>query len=322
MTATTMPHRPLGSTGLSVSELCLGTMQFRWTASAADSFRMLDAFAAAGGNFIDTADVYTAWARGLRGGEAEGIIGQWMARKRNRREFIVATKVRGRMWEGPTGEGLSRPHIIAAAEDSLRRLKTDYIDLYQTHWYDEAVPIEATLDAFARLIRQGKVRHAGASNYTPGMLAEALATSRATGLPPFVSYQPRYNLLERTLETEHLWLIRKYGLAVVAYSPLMRGLLSGKYRAGRPVPKSARAASLGPLLNERAWKVVDKLEELGRRRGRSVAQMALGWLLSHDWVTSPIIGASNPAQLADNLGAAGLRLEETEMKELDTLTKS
>jgi aryl-alcohol dehydrogenase-like predicted oxidoreductase len=316
-----MEYRPLGQTGIAVSEICLGTMQFIWTAPEPESLKILDTFTAAGGTFIDTADIYTQWADGLTGGEAETVIGKWMERKGNRRQVILATKVRGRMWDGPYGEGLSRAHIVRACEDSLRRLRTDYIDLYQCHWYDETTPIEETLRALDDLVRAGKVRAAGASNYTPAMLAEALATAKGIGVPGFISYQPRYNLLERAPEREILWLVRKYHLSVIAYSPLMRGLLTGKYKQDAPLPKSARADSLKAFLTPRTWKILGKLEDLAGRRDRTPAQVALAWLLGHDWLTAPIVGANTAAQMEETLGAVGLRLTEPETAELDEASK-
>jgi len=316
-----MEYRPLGLTGLKVSEICLGTMNWRWTTSEAMSYRVMDAFVEGGGTFLDSADIYSFWAKGCTGGSSETIIGKWMKRKRIRRDIVLATKVRGRMWPGPTGEGLSRVHIIRACEDSLRRLQTDHIDLYQTHFPDDTVPIDETLRALADLVRAGKVRYIGCSNYTSGQLAEAVVCSRSLGLPQYVSIQPWYNLFGRDFEKDHAWIVKKYGVGVIPYSPLMGGFLSGKYRRGKPVPRSLRAGGLKWLMNDRGWNVIDALERMGRARGKTVLQMALGWHLSHDWMTAPIIGANTPEQLNECLGAAGLRLDEEEMKTLDGLTK-
>ena len=189
-----MEYRHLGRTGLLVSDICLGTMQFRWTTDDANANAVLDAFFDAGGNFIDTADVYSRWAPGLKGGEAETVIGEWMQRRGNRQDVVLATKVRGRMWDGPNGEGLSRAHILRAVDESLRRLQTDYIDLYQTHAPDLGTPIEETLRALDDLIHQGKVRYAGCSNYTGYQLMEATLTARHAGLNEFISLQPHYSL--------------------------------------------------------------------------------------------------------------------------------
>lgn len=315
-----MEYRPLGPTGIKVSELCLGTMNWKWTCSEAMASRVMDAFVAGGGNFLDTADIYSNWAEGAGGGCSETIIGRWMKKKGNRRQIVLATKARGRMWDGPTGEGLTRAHLVKACEDSLRRLSTDYLDLYQSHWSDDETPIEETLRAYQDLIRAGKVRSIGCSNYSAGRFAEALTTARALGLPQYVSYQPYYNLLGRDLEKDHVWAIRQFKVAVIPYSPLAGGFLSGKYRKGRPMPKSDRASGLKWMMTDKNFAVLETLERLGRKRGKTVQQMALGWLLSHDWMTAPIIGANSPEQLRNSLGAAGLRLSAGEMTELDHLT--
>jgi len=316
-----MEYRSLGLTGLKVSEICLGTMNWRWTTSEPMSYRVMDAFTAGGGNFLDSADIYSFWAKGCTVGSSETIIGKWMKRRKNRRDIVLSTKVRGRMWPGPTGEGLSRAHIVRACDDSLKRLQTDRIDLYQTHFPDDTVPIEETLRALGDLVKSGKVRYIGCSNYTPGQLAEAVVCARQLGIPQYVSIQPFYNLYARDFERDHAWLVKKYGVAVIPYSPLMGGFLSGKYRRGKPVPRSKRAGGLKWLLNDRGWNVIEALERMGRPRGKTVLQMALGWHLSHDWMTAPIVGANTPEQLSEALGAAGLRLNEAEMKELDGLTR-
>jgi aryl-alcohol dehydrogenase-like predicted oxidoreductase len=313
-----MNYRLLGPTGLQVSDICLGTMQFKWTTTEEASYQVLDGFVEAGGNFIDTADVYSRWAEGLVGGEAETIIGQWLARRGNRRQIVLATKVRGRMWPGPNGEGLSRAHIMLAVEDSLRRLQTDYIDLYQTHSPDANTPIEETLRALDDLVRQGKVRYIGCSNYNGWQLMEAQLTARHTGLAEFVTIQPHWSLVERlNFETNVLPVVRKFGTGIIPYSPLGRGFLTGKYRRGQPLPESKRHGSVQPLLTERNFDLLDRLEALGRERGKSPGQMALAWLLTKPLVASVIIGANTPEQLADSLGASGLQLSPEEVQALD-----
>src|SRR5687767_609479 len=185
-------------------------MNWGWTASFAAGERVMDAFLAAGGNFIDSADIYSNWVKGFKGGESETVIGRWMKTRKNRRKIVLATKARGRMWDGPTGEGLNRAHLIQACDDSLKRLQTDCIDLYQMHWYDDATPIEETLRALGDLVKAGKIRYIGASNYSAGQLVEACAISRALGLPQFVSLQPFYNLFGRDIEKDHVWVMQKY----------------------------------------------------------------------------------------------------------------
>ncbi|MCC6189965.1 MAG: aldo/keto reductase [Anaerolineales bacterium] len=313
-----MEHRRLGRTGLQVSEICLGTMQFRWTTDEPASYAVLDAFFEAGGTFIDTADVYTRWAEGLAGGEAETIIGRWMARRRNRADLVLATKVRGRMWPGPNGEGLSRAHILRAVEDSLRRLQTDYVDLYQTHSPDLNTPIDETLRALDDLVHQGKVRYLGCSNYNGYQLMEAILVARHFGLHEFVSIQPHYSLVERENFERHVRpVVSQFGLGLIPYSPLGRGFLTGKYRRGTPPPASRRLGSVQRLLTDKNFDLLDQLEALGRARGATPGQMALGWLLSQPNLSAVIVGANTPEQLADSLGAAGLRLSETECQALD-----
>jgi aryl-alcohol dehydrogenase-like predicted oxidoreductase len=312
-----MEYRQLGPTGIAVSEICLGTMQFRWTTTERESCRVLDCFLDGGGSFIDTADIYSFWAKGCKGGESETIIGKWMARRGNRRQVVLATKARGRMWHGPTGEGLSRAHLIQACDDSLKRLRTDYIDLYQSHHSDDSVPIDETLRAFDDLIRAGKVRAIGCSNYTSGRFAEALAVSRAAGLPQYISIQPYYHPMARDFEKDHVWLVKKYNVSVIPYSPLAGGFFTGKYRRNRLQPKSERAGGLKWLMNDKGYGMIEALERMGRRRGKTVAQMAIGWHLSHDWMTAPIVGANTPKQMNELLGGAGVRLTPEEMKVLE-----
>jgi aryl-alcohol dehydrogenase-like predicted oxidoreductase len=317
-----MQYRNLGRTGLKVSELCLGTMQWGWTADEPTSFAVMDAFVAAGGNFIDTADVYSRWAEGNRGGVSEEIIGRWMKERGNRRQIVLATKVRGVMWDGPNGEGLSRGHIMAAVEDSLRRLQTDTIDLYQTHWFDAGTPIDETMRALDDLVRQGKVRYLGCSNYPAWRLAKALWASDTLGLARYDSIQPHYNIAYRAeFERELKPLCEEEGIGVIPYSPLAGGFLTGKYRRDAPVPDSARASAVQRrYLNDKGFTILEALEKLGKARGTSIAQMALAWQLSQPVITSPIIGANSIEQLDDSLGAVGVRLSEEEMKALDAVS--
>lgn len=313
-----MEYRNLGRSGLKVSELCLGTMQFGWTADEALSLRILDAAYAAGINFIDTADVYSNWVEGNPGGVSEQIIGLWMRKSSIPREkLVLATKVRGRLGDGPNAEGLSRYHIQEAVEGSLRRLGTDYIDLYQSHAFDENTPIEETLRAFDDLVRAGKVRYIGASNYPAWRLTEAIWSARLHGLNAYRSLQPHYNLVHRAeFERELSGVCRAYELGVMPYSPLAGGFLTGKYRPEK-TPASARLNRASRYFTPKNWSLLDQLEKIGKGRCASISQVALAWLLTNPLITSPIIGPRDLEQLADNLGAAGMRLTETEQAALD-----
>lgn len=319
-----MEYRKLGKCGLEVSELALGTMQFGWSADEATASSILDLYREAGGNLIDTADIYSHWAEGNPGGVSEEIIGRWMKHRGNRHDVVVATKVRGRMWEGPNGEGLSRAHLVRAAEDSLRRLQTDYIDLYQTHWFDADTPIEETLRALDDLVRAGKVRYVGCSNYPTWRLVEALWMSDKHGLVGFASIQPHYNLVHRAeFERELAEAVDQFALGVIPYSPLAGGFLSGKYRRGELMPESTRAGRIRDRYysDERNFALLEKLDEIGRSRGQGIPQVALAWLLSNPLVTAPIIGANRVEQLRENLSAVGFRLTEEEMELLGTLSE-
>ena len=314
-----MEYRYLGQTGLKVSELCLGTMQFGWTADETLSLQILDQAYNSGVNFIDTADVYSRWVPGNPGGVAESIIGKWLKQAHiPRDQVVIATKVRGRTGAGPNDEGLSRTHIIHAVEGSLRRLGVDYIDLYQTHWFDENVPVEQTLRALDELVQQGKVRYLGCSNYPAWRLTEALWTSRLHNLARYDTLQPHYSLVHRAeFERELAEVCQTYGLGVIPYSPLAGGFLTGKYR--RDVkPESARLGGVQRYFNERNWTLLEEMEKLGQEKGGwSVLQVALAWMLANPLVTSPIVGPRSLEQLEDNLGAAGKRLNEDEKALLD-----
>jgi len=318
-----MEYRKLGRTGLKVSELCLGSMQFGWTCDEAVANEILTAAFEGGINFIDTADVYSVWAKDNPGGVAETIIGKWIKKNRIPREqVVIATKVRGRMGKGPNAEGLSRLHILKAVEDSLRRLDIDYIDLYQTHFYDEETPIEETLSALDDLVQQGKVRYIGCSNYPAWRLMQALWASDRLNLARYDSLQPHYHLLGRQeFEQELAEVCRAYGIGVIPYSPLAGGFLTGKYRRGVEA-ESQRREGLRHLFIEKNWALLDQMEAMGKAKGGySISQIALAWLLSDPVITSPIIGPRSLEQLKDNLGAAGLRLSPDEKKILDEATR-
>jgi aryl-alcohol dehydrogenase-like predicted oxidoreductase len=316
-----MEFRTLGQTSLEVSRLCLGTMQFGWTADETTSQRVLSAAYEAGINFIDTADVYSRWADGNPGGVAEQIVGGWMKKSAIPRDrIILATKVRGNMGGGPEDEGLSRKHILKSVENSLRRLQTDYLDLYQAHWPDEKTPIEETLRAFDDLVKQGKVRHAGASNYAAWELMQALWTSDRNGLVRFDSVQPHYNLVHRDeFERELAVVCKTYSIGVIPYSPLAGGFLTGKYRRNL-ISNSARAGGVKRYFSEANWVLLDLMESLAKGKGASVSQVALAWLLADPLMTSPIIGANSLEQLKDNLGAVAVHLTPDEKTSLDQAT--
>jgi aryl-alcohol dehydrogenase-like predicted oxidoreductase len=316
-----MEYRKLGQTGLKVSALCLGTMTMGWTSSKADSFAVLDAFVEAGGTFLDTADVYSAWAEGNPGGVAETWIGEWLKRSGTpRHELVIATKVRGRMWDGPNGEGLSRAHVMKAVEDSLRRLDTDYIDLYQTHWPDDDTPLDETLHALDGLVRQGKARYLGASNHPAWLLTKALWVSDRLGLARYESLQPHYNLVHRAeFERESMALCRDQGLGVIPYSSLAGGFLTGKYRKDKPLPEKVRGAK-DRYLTDRNFALIDKLEEIGRAHNATVAQTALAWMLANPIITAPIVGANTVAQLTETLGTLQVKLAEDEVETLNELS--
>lgn len=315
-----MEYRKLGRTGLKVSELCMGSMQFGWTADENLSFHILTTAFEAGINFIDTADVYSRWAPGNPGGVSETIIGKWWkGNKIPREKLVIATKVRGRMGDGPNDEGLSRSHIMNAVEDSLRRLQTDYIDLYQTHHPDRDTTSEETLRAMDDLVHQGKVRYLGCSNYPAWRLTEAIWISEFYNLARFDTLQPHYNLVHREeFERELAEVCREYIIGVIPYSPLAGGFLTGKYRRDQSEPESARLGGIKHrYFNERSWKILDAVEKLSIELGKSYSQLALAWQLSDPVISSPIIGPRTLEQLSDNLGAVGLRLTSEQKKYLD-----
>ncbi len=313
-----MEYRTLGLTGLKVSPLCLGTMQFGWTADDTMSQRVLTTAYEAGIYFIDTADIYSRWADGNPGGVAEEIIGHWIKKNSIPRDrIILASKVRGNMGGGSEDEGLSHKHILQAVENSLRRLQTDYLDLYQAHWPDPKTPVEETLRTFDELVKQGKVRFVGASNYAAWELMQALWDSDRNELSRYDSLQPHYNLVHRDeFERELSAVCKAYHLGVIPYSPLAGGFLTGKYRRNL-VPISARAGGAKHYFNERNWALLDQMDALAKEKHVSISQIALAWLLADPLITSPIIGANSVEQMKDNLGALDFRLTPAEKSILD-----
>jgi len=316
----------MGKTGLKVSQLCMGTMQFGWTADKVTSFAVLDAAFEAGITFIDTADVYSRWVEGNPGGVAESIVGEWLGQSAGRRHRIVlATKVRGRMGEGPNDEGLSRVHIMRAVEESLRRLQTDVIDLYQLHSPDPGTPIDETLSALDDLVHQGKVRYIGCSNFKSWQLMQALWTSDRRGLVSFDCLQPHYNLLHRLeYEAELQAVCREYGLGVIPYSPLAGGFLTGKYKRGEAAPPDTRGAGSSRMARimaeDRSWDVLQAMAGIAERSGGTVSQVALAWSMGQPGITSPIIGPRSLDQLSDNLAACELDLSAGELETLNSVS--
>jgi aryl-alcohol dehydrogenase-like predicted oxidoreductase len=318
-----MDYKKLGRTGLKVSPLCMGTMQFGWSVNEANTHRILSAAFEAGINFIDTADIYSKWVDGNPGGVSETFIGNWVKQNNIPRDQIVlATKVRGEMGKGPNDQGLSRAHIINAVEASLRRLQTEYVDLYQSHWTDDDTPIDETLRAFDDLVRQGKVRYVGASNYAAWELMQALWTSDRHNLVRYDSLQPHYNLLGRDeFERELRAVCEAYEIAVIPYSPLAGGFLTGKYRKDKSMPESKRAKGLQHAMTDKNFALINEMEAIALRYKATISQVALAWMLADSVITSPIIGATSIEQLNENLGALKVKLAEDEMALLNKMTE-
>ena len=318
-----MEYRRLGRTGLKVSPICLGTMQFGWTTDEPAAHTIMSRAIELGINFFDTADVYSRWHPGNPGGVSETHIGNWLASGAVARDqLILATKVRGKMGEAPNDQGLSRGHILNAVEASLRRLRTDYIDLYQTHFYDEETPLDETLRALDDLVRTGKVRYVGCSNYPAWLLAKSLWVSDVQRLVRYDSLQPHYSYVHRAeFERELQPLCLDQGVGVIPYSPLAAGFLTGKYRRDTPLPESARAGGVQKrYMNERGFAAVDKLEEVGQAHDATIAQTAIAWVLANPVVTSAIIGANTVTQLEDTTKGADVKLSAEEKAALDAVT--
>ena len=311
-----MELRPLGRSGLSVAPLAFGGNVFGWTADEATSFALLDAFVDGGFNLVDTADVYSHWVPGHAGGESETIIGKWLAASGKRDRIVLATKVGKPM--GPGKSGLSRAYIRSAVEASLRRLQTDHIDLYQSHDDDAATPLEETMGAFAELMREGKVRAIGASNFSAARLAEALATSARLGLPRYECLQPHYNLVERAVyEAELEPLCRREGLGVINFFGLARGFLTGKYRSEADLGKSPRGAGVKDYLNPRGRCILAALDDLAASLNATPAQVALAWTIARPGLTAPIVSATSVAQWHELAGAVRLRLDAAAIEMLN-----
>lgn len=314
-----MQQRNMGKTGLQVSELCLGAMTFGRESTEEISNQMLNRFIEVGGNFIDTADAYTA-------GVSEEILGRWL-KTQKRDDFIIATKVRWGISEGPNNSGLSRKHILTAVEGSLRRLGTDYIDLYQVHMWHPTTPLEETLSTLNTLVQSGKVRYIGVSNFSGWQLQKAIDISRQMGWEIFTCLQPLYNLLDRETEWELIPICRNEGLGIIPWSPLRGGWLSGRYKRGMSGPIEGTRVKVAEEMGwteswsayntERTWTIIDTLFAIAEEADKTPAQVALNWLLCQPAVTAPIIGARNMTQLEDNLGAADWSLTQDQLTRLN-----
>ncbi len=309
-----MQKRKLGRSGLEIAPLMFGGNVLGWTADEATSFKLLDRFVAAGLDAIDTADVYSMWVPGHKGGESETVIGNWLKARGGRDKVIIATKVGFDQKQG----GLAKDRILAKAEDSLRRLQTDYIDLYQSHLDDPATPLEETLAAYETLIRQGKVRAIGASNHTAPRLAEALRVSAAKHLPRYESLQPHYNLYERKGYEEALEpLALKEGIGVIPYYSLASGFLTGKYRPGGDFTQSPRGAGVKAMLDARGLRILAALDAVAGRARSTPAGVALAWLMARPSITAPIASATSLEQLEELIAATRLSLDKEAIAQLD-----
>jgi aryl-alcohol dehydrogenase-like predicted oxidoreductase len=311
-----MKKRQLGQSSIETAPLMLGSNVFGWTADEATSFKILDAFVAAGLNFIDTADTYSTWVPGHQGGESETIIGNWFKRSGKRDKIVIATKV-GAEIPGQ-GKGLSKAWIMRQVEASLKRLQTDYIDLYQSHRDDPATPVEETLETYAQLIQQGKVRVIGCSNFTAERIRESLAVSRKNGWPRYESLQPNYNLYERaTYESTLEPLALQEKLGVIPYYGLASGFLTGKYRSQDDLKKSQRGQSTKKYLNDRGFRILQALDQVAERYQTKPAQVALAWLMARKSITAPIASATSVEQLNELVQATTLELDRESSEKLN-----
>jgi aryl-alcohol dehydrogenase (NADP+) len=320
-----MQHIRFGNTGLQVSRLCLGTMTFGLQCDEATSFSIMDAAAQAGITFFDTADVYPLGGTVEIAGRTEEIVGKWLRGRRD--EFIIATKCSGKMGKAAWQQGTSRKHVLEAIEASLKRLNTDYVDLYQVHHYDAATPTDETLEALDTVVRHGKARYIGCSNYHAYRVARSLGRSEALHLAKFVSVQPRYNLLFRQIERELLPLCEEEKLAVMPYNPLAGGLLSGKHKRSTTPPEGSRftLGTAGGMYTERYWKerefdAVDAFVAAAREHGIEPVTLAIAWVMANPAVTTPIVGASKPEQLKANAAAVELKLDPALKQKLDEVS--
>ena len=319
-----MQYRRLGSTGLKVSELCFGTATFGWHTEDGEAHRMLDLFLEHGGSFLDTANFYSGWAEGSWFGRSEEVIGAWLASTGRRHETVIATKCCSPIGPLPYDRGLSRRHIMDSIDNSLRRLNTDFVDLYQAHAMDDDVEIEETVRAYDDLVRQGKVRYVGCSNFSTYRLCKSLWASDRRGLARYDCLQPYYSLLERDyFERDLAELIRAEGIGVIPYSPQAMGFLTGKWRGHDAVPANTRGAGTPQMksyFTDANFRLLDEMEAIGKGHGKTIAQVSIAWVLGNPLITAPIVGARNCEQLQESLGAADFRLTEEEMTKLNEMT--
>lgn len=311
-----MNTKKLGNSGLDVSQLCFGGNVLGWTIDEKTSFAVLDAFFESGGTFIDTADVYSRWKPGNHGGESEAILGKWMKDRKNRHDLVVATKVGMEM--GPGKKGLSKDYIISAVEASLKRLQTDRIDLYISHTDDLETPLEETLHVYANLIKHGKIRVAGASNYNGKRLRKAIETSHHTTNPAYQSLQPQYNLYDRAeYERDLEPVCQEFNLGVTPYYSLASGFLTGKYRSEADLQKSARGGGVKKYLNERGIKILNALDRVGKEHRATPTSISLAWLMARPSITAPIVSATSVAQMKEIAASTAIRLDTPSLEFLN-----
>ena len=316
-----MERRKLGQTDIAVAPLAFGGNVFGWTVTEGEAFRLLDRFTAEGFNLIDTADVYSNWVQGNKGGESEQVIGNWMKSRKNREQVIIATKVGSSMERGGKKD-LSRSHIMKAVEDSLKRLQTDYIDLYQSHYDDLHLSVQEPLEAYDLLIRQGKVRTVGASNFSDDRLRDALEVAIKNNLPRYQTFQPEYNLVTREeFESTTGKVCTEFGLSVIPYYSLASGFLTGKYRGSMDSSKSPRGGRAVKYLDEKGLRVLDALDELSKRYSTVPAAIALAWLAAQPPVAAPIASATSIEQLNELISSAHIKLDLESLELLDRVSR-
>ncbi|NPD89046.1 MAG: aldo/keto reductase [Asgard group archaeon] len=317
-----MDYTRLGRTGIKISKIVLGTMQMGWRVEEEESFKVMDKAIELGINCFDTADVYTYWADNSYPGKTEEIIGRWIKDRETRDDLILATKLRGAMSEDINDRGLSRRHVHQAIQNSLKRLQTSWIDLYQIHSFDSDTPIEETLHALNLLVDKGLVNYIGASNIHPWMLVESFWISKLNGYVRFETVQPPYSIIRRMLvehQMEHV--IKKYGLGVIPYSPLAGGFLTDRYSSEGPLPDTPRSVGAQKrYFTEKRWKIHETVKEIAQSKDVKMTQIAIAWILTKEFITAPIIGANSVEQLEENFVSIDIKLDEDEIKRLDEVS--